>query len=95
MDSDIAMALNSELSFLLQEGWDLIQETERFRIRARFGTLSPIAMQQALRQEVWRIAQFVAYSHFVSIAKNTENSYTIESRMNSGDGFVIIVESAP
>jgi hypothetical protein len=46
-----------------------------------------------LRDEAWRIAQFVAYSHFVSIAKNPDGSFTIQSKMDSGDGFEIIVEA--
>ena len=84
----------SELSFLRKEGWDLVQEPERFRMRAQPGTLDPSGLPQQLNEETWRIARFVAYAHFVSIAKNFEGSYTIVSRMDSGDGFEIIVEAA-
>ena len=94
MDPDISLALFSELSHLRQNGWDLIQEPERFRMRARNGTLEPSRLPQLLKDEAWRIAQFVAYSHFVSISKNSDNSFTIVSTMASGDGFEIVVEIA-
>lgn len=93
MDPDISMAIYSELSFLLKDGWDISKELDLYRVRARPGTLDLSNQAQALSDEVWRIARFVAYANFVSIAKISENSYSINSHMASGDGFEIVLEA--
>ena len=94
MDADISQAINSELNFLIRDGWEIIREPSRFRLRAKPGTLEPSKLHQLLSDETWRIARFVAYSHFASVAKNPDGSFTIQSSMASGDGFEIVVEAA-
>jgi hypothetical protein len=39
--------------------------------------------------EIWRIAQFVAYSNFVSIERIGPAEVVVTSRMESGAGFTI------
>ena len=94
MTPDTSLAIYSELSFLRKDGWDIVRDADRYRIVARSGTLDPSKRQHQLRDEAWRIAQFVAYSHFVSLAQNNDGSFSIVSRMASGDGFEIVVEAA-
>ena len=92
MDPDISQGVFSELNFLLKDGWDITIEPERFRVRARIGTIIQSRINQELSDEAWRIARFVGYSHFTSVAKNTDGSYSILSRMATGEGFEIVVE---
>lgn len=95
MNPDTAQALFSELSFILNDKWDISREPNGYRIRARAGTLDTSNILSALRDEVWRIARFISYRHFVSITNDSENSYTIVSRMESGESFEIAVETGP
>jgi hypothetical protein len=81
-----------ELKFLLKPEWRLIQEPDRFRIKPPPGSNAKPDFAHVLRSEVWRIAEFVAYSHFVSISKNGNAGYTLVSRMESGDGYTIVFE---
>ncbi len=93
MTPDIAQGVSVELKFLLKPEWTLIQEPDRFRIKPPPGSSAQPDFHQLLRDEVWRIAQFVAYLHFVSIARNDDGSFTIVSKMESGNGFAIVFET--
>jgi hypothetical protein len=92
MSPDIALGVSVELKFLLKPEWKLIEEADRFRIKPPPGSNTKPDFHQLLREELWRIAQFVAYAHFVSISKNEDGGYTIVSSMESGNGYTIVFE---
>ena len=92
MTPDVAQGVSVELKFLLKPEWTLIQEADRFRIKPPPGSNTKPDFHQFLREELWRIAQFVAYAHFVSISKNEDGGYTIVSSMESGNGYTIVFE---
>jgi hypothetical protein len=94
MTPDVAQGVSAELKFLLKPEWALIQEADRFRIKPPPGSNTKPDFHQLLGDELWRIAQFVAYSHFVSISKNEDGGYTLVSRMESGNGYTIVFEIA-
>jgi hypothetical protein len=90
MTPDVALGVSVELKFLLKPEWTLIEEADRFRIKPPAGSKTKPDFH--LREELWRIAQFVAYSHFVSISKNEDGGYTLVSRAESGNGYTIVFE---
>jgi hypothetical protein len=92
MTPDVALGVSVELKFLLKPEWKLIQEPDRFRIKPPPGSNAKPNFHQLLREELWRIAQFVAYTDFVSISKNEDGGYTLVSRMESGNGYTIVFE---
>ena len=89
MRSDIAQGVAIELNFLLKPGWKLFEEPEHFRIVAPSALNRIETASIDLRHEVWRIAQFVAYSDYVSIQKTAEGGYRLISKTASGEGFEI------
>ena len=72
--------------------WYRLREADRFRIGP---TLAVGATKDQFRDEVWRIARFVAYSDFVSITKNSDEGFTIVSIREGGTGFEIILQVMP
>lgn len=88
MNADTSEALLHELNFLLKKDWIIHREPNRFRI----GPLLVAEQDGTFRDEVWRIAQFVAYSDFVSITKDPGGGYTIVSTRESGSGFEVILQ---
>ena len=92
MTPDVALGVSVELKFVLKPEWTLIEEADRFRVKPPPGSNTKPDFNQLLREELWRIAQFVAYSHFVSISKNEDGGYTLVSRAESGNGYTIVFE---
>ena len=92
MTPDVAQGASVELKFLLKPEWTLIQEADKFRIKPPPGSNTKPDFNQFLCDEVWRIARFVAYSHFVSIWKGEDGGFAIVSRMESGNGYTIVFE---
>lgn len=93
MTPDTAQGVSAELNFTLKEGWSFTQDPDRFRVRPPPGSQAGSDFKELLRSEVWRIAQFVAYGHFVSIERQSDGSYTVVSRTESGSAFEIVFET--
>ena len=90
---DTQQGVAVELRHIVKDGWELIEEAGRFRIRARSGTLPSQTLDRTLREEAWRIAHFVAYTYFVSISRRKNGNYTIISKRSPGEGFEIVIEA--
>ena len=90
MDADTALGVSSELRFLLKDGWTSVREPERFVVKPPHEMTIKPEFSRELRDEVWRIANFVAYAHFVSIQKLPDGSFVLTSKMASNDGFEIV-----
>lgn len=95
MTQDTAEGLLHELGFALAAGWTMHRETSGFRVAPPEAMNVDPVLRTRLRAEVWRLAQFVAYSAFVSIEKMSDSGYAIKSRRDDGAGFMIIIEAAP
>ena len=95
MMQDTSEGLLHELNAILSPNWMLHREVNRFLIAP------PVPMNESqdqsirLRNEVWRIAQFVAYPTFTSIERLANGDYEIKSLRDDGTGFVIIVLTVP
>lgn len=92
MNPDIALGISSELRFLLKDGWTFVQEPDRFRVKSPIDAGHDSAFDRQIREEVWRIAQFVAYANFVSITSTPEGGFSLVSRNVAGNGFEILFE---
>ena len=90
MTPDTAQGVAAELNFVLQEGWSFTREPSGFRIKPPPASQTGSNFKEILRSEVWRIAQFVAYADFVSIARHEDGGYVVVSRSASGNSFEII-----
>jgi len=93
MSPDTAQGVSVELSHFLKEGWSFTEEPDRFRVKPPPGSQAGADFKNELEREVWRIAQDVHYRNFVSIARNSDGSYTIVSRSDSGSAFEIVFET--
>ena len=89
MSPDTALGVSAELRFLLKEGWTFTQEVERFKIKPPADIHATKNFKDVLSAEVWRVAQFVAYANFVSIARLPNGGYVVASHMPSSEGFEI------
>jgi hypothetical protein len=94
MTPDTAQGVSAELSFALKEGWTFAQETDRFRVKPPPGSQAGLEFKELMRSEVWRIAQFVAYGHFVSIMRHADSNYTVISRSEEGSSFEIVFDAS-
>ena len=92
MDENTALGLRAELDHLVRPDWKIVREPDAFRIIAPHSTLPLKDRTAELQNEAWRIAQFIAYSHFVSISKTAGDDFIIISRMASGNGFEVRLE---
>ncbi len=89
MDTNTAMALHAELQHILLADWKLSREGAAIVVTS---PSSPLPLKEriaTLQSEAWRIAQFIAYSNFVSIAKTPDDGFVIISYLVSGKGFEI------
>ena len=89
MRPDTSLALSTELRHVLKEGWILTLEGDGFRVKPPTASNLTPNFDRVLRAEVWRVAQFVAYANFVSIARLPSAGYVVASHMASGEGFII------
>jgi hypothetical protein len=90
MTPDTAQGVSAELNFILKEGWSFVKVPSGFRVSPPSGSGSDPSFLRLLEQEVWRVAQFVAYADFVSIARHADRSYTVVSRSASGLSFELV-----
>lgn len=89
MDTNTAMALHAELQHVLAPGWTISREADAIVVTAPSSELPQKDRVDALQGEAWRIAQFIAYSNFVSIAKTADDGFVITSKLASGNGFEV------
>ncbi len=89
MDTNTAMALHSELQNILAADWKLSREGDTIVVTSPGSALPQKERIAALQSEAWRIAEFTAYSNFVSIAKTPDDGFEITSYQASGKGFTI------
>jgi hypothetical protein len=92
MNPDIAQGIAVELRDILKEGWTFVEEPERFVVNPPTTSPGDTISPRLLRDEVWRIARFVAYADFVTITKTPGGEFSIVSRNSSGHGFEIVFE---
>jgi hypothetical protein len=93
MTPDTAQGVSVELRYFLKEGWSFTQEPDRFRVKPPPGSQDSPDFKNVLEGEVWRIARHVHYRPLVSIAKNSDGSYTVFSRSDSESAFEIVFEA--
>ena len=93
MTPDTAQGVSAELAFVLQDGWSYSKESDRFLVWPSTGLLTRENFKHLLRDEVWRIARFVAYRRLVSISGEADGSYEVLSRSESGSGFQIVFKA--
>lgn len=91
MTEDTAQGIYWELHHILRPGWTIHRQNDGFRV-APPKDGPEIA---SLDEEVWRIAQFVAYRPYVSLSFAIATGYTLESRRESGTGYRIYFDLAP
>ena len=89
MTPEIAQAIAIELNFTLKPNWTVVETPQRFEVTAAAADRGAPDFAGQLRQEVWRIAHFIAYAHFVSIESDGHGGYLLTSRMDTGDGFEV------
>ena len=89
MSPEVAHAISVELNFTLKPNWSVIQTAQRFEVTPAAVDWQSPGFSRLLRQEVWRVAQFISYSHFVSIESDGSDGYFLASRMDTGDGFEV------
>ena len=92
MNADIAQGIAVELRDILKEGWTFVEEVERFVVSPPTNISGDATFPRQLRDEVWRIARFVAYPEFVSITKTEAGAFSVVSRTKSGNGFEVVFE---
>jgi hypothetical protein len=93
MHPDTELGVYVELRFLLEaQGWTVERALERFRVKPPIGRARTGDFDRFLEDEVWRVARFVRYREFISIACNEDKTFTIFSRSDSGLWFEIVFE---
>ena len=94
MTPDTAQGVSVELRYFLKEGWSFTQEPDRFRVKPPPGSQTNANFKNLLEDEVWRIARQVHYRPFVSIARNSDGSFTVFSRSDLESAFEIVFETS-
>ena len=93
MNPDISQAIAVELGFALKRDWVATETANQFRVSPSAADRQLANFPRVLREEVWRVAQFIAYAHFVSIQQIDGGGYLLVSKNSEGNGFQVQFEA--
>jgi hypothetical protein len=91
MNEDTAQGVFWELCHVLNTGWTITQTDTGFVVGLPTSYDGDLPSMQQFTNEVWRIAQFVGYSHMVQISLIDDDQFQIKSTSGSGSSFEISV----
>jgi hypothetical protein len=96
MEPSIAQGVAVELDYLINEGWrggwQFEIELDGFRIVPPPELAAQADFDSILREYVWNVGRFIAYSQYFSIEKTKDGGYIFRSQTDTGNGFFVIFE---
>jgi hypothetical protein len=93
MTPDIAQGVNAELQHVVPVDWKIRLDQDGFILTPPMDANASPQSGARILEEVWRIAQFVAYSDFCSISRAPDGAIVVSSNMANGNGFRLLIET--
>lgn len=98
MEPSIEQGIAYELHYLFNEraktGWQFTIDNDRFVAVPPLHLAAQEDFSQELEKIVLEVSNFVAYKYYISIDLRSDGGYTVQSELESGNGYRIDFEPA-